>query len=69
MGKAFYKTIKNNNHLGENISHVFDQLTGVHEKNGTYFEEKQLMHDDNYVFNNIDNNLYGFDNGCNIIPK
>ena len=64
-----FNNFKNNNHLGENISHVFDQLTGVHEKNGTFFEEKQLLHDDFNVFNNIDNNLYGFDNECNNISQ
>ena len=48
-----FNNFKNNDHFGENISHVFDQLTGVHEKNGTFFGEKQLLHDDVNVFNNV----------------
>ena len=59
-----FNNFRNNNHLGENISDVFDQLTGVHEKNGTFFGDKQLLHHDINVMNNY--NLY-YDNGCNII--
>lgn len=61
-----FNSFKNNDHLGENISHVFDQLTGVHEKNGTFFGDKQLFHHDSNIMNNMNDNLYDYDNVSNI---
>ena len=60
-----YNKFRNNNHLGEDISHVYDQLTGVHEKNGTFFGESTLRHDDNSVLGSMDDKLFGYDHGCN----
>jgi hypothetical protein len=60
-----YNKFRNNNHVGEDISHVYDQLTGVHEKNGTFFGESTLRHDDNSVMGKMDDKLFGYDHGCN----
>ena len=60
-----YNKFRNNNHVGEDISHVYDQLTGVHEKNGTFFGESTLRHDDNSVMGRMDDKLFGYDHGCN----
>lgn len=60
-----YNKFRTNNHVGEDISHVYDQLTGVHEKNGTFFGESTLRHDDNSVLGNMDDKLFGYDHGCN----
>ena len=60
-----YNKFRTNNHVGKDISHVFDQLTGVHEKNGTFFGESTLKHDDNSVMSKMDDKLFGYDHGCN----
>ena len=60
-----YNKFRNNNHVGEDISHVYDQLTGVHEKNGTFFGESTLRHDDNSVMGKMNDKLFGYDHGCN----
>ena len=60
-----YNKFRNNNHVGEDISHVYDQLTGVHEKNGTFFGESTLRHDDNSIMGKMYDELFGYDHGCN----
>ena len=61
-----FNNFRKNDHLGENISHVYDQLTNVHEKNGTFFGETNILNDDKTVMHNINDRLYGYDYGCNI---
>ena len=60
-----YNKFRINNHVGEDISHVYDQLTGAHKKNETFFGESTLRHDDNSVMGNMDDKLFGYDHGCN----
>ena len=60
-----YNKFRINNHVGEDISHVYDQLTGVHEKNGTFFGESTLRHDDNSAMGKMNDKLFGYDHGCN----
>ena len=62
---ANFNKFRDNNHVGENISSVYDTLTGVQEKNGSIFGESQLKNDDNSVMGNMADNLYGYDYGCN----
>ncbi len=60
-----FNKFRENNHVGDNISNVFDELTGVPEKNGRFFGESELRHDDSSVMGKMDDKLYGYDHGCN----
>tara|TARA_Y200000002_G_scaffold325081_1_gene287013 strand:+ start:1131 stop:1748 length:618 start_codon:yes stop_codon:yes gene_type:complete len=59
-----FNNFKKTNNLGKDISNVFDQMTGVYEKNGTFFGENKVFNDDFNVMNNMDDKLYGFDIEC-----
>lgn len=60
-----FNKLRESNIVGQNISTVYDNLSGVKEREfANNFGESLLRHDDNTIMGNMDSSLYGYSTNC-----